>query len=380
MRGFLINTIIISVFLNFNSIIAQEQKDIVITLYRNSDCSLNNEKDFQQKRIQQLFNKERFLKCIKKSSRNIRRNKDNKVAYYYLALSTYEVYKEKSAPILFDRTLKFLKASQFNEDPKIQKYLTQNRKLIDDIHQEAIFLSESQHQGNRLKTLRRLQYVAELYDDSTDLYKKLVGLDNGLMIETSVSKGAEDKEIDIAGSIADKVVNQLERQLVNENQHSLSKFLVDNLGLEVDVHQAKIMDVSATQYGVCEFEGKEHNQEVIKYFKETGHEHIKRDETSWCSAYMSWCAKKAGLYYSNSLLARSWLKMGAKVIFPKPGDIVVFWREKINSWEGHVSIFLFEDKVTNEIFCLGGNQDGKVCVASYPSENVLGYRRIKPII
>lgn len=55
MRGFLLNTIIISVFLNFNSIIAQEQKDIVITLYRNSDCSLNNEKDFQQKRIKPII-------------------------------------------------------------------------------------------------------------------------------------------------------------------------------------------------------------------------------------------------------------------------------------------------------------------------------------
>ena len=97
MRGFLINTIIISVFLNFNSIIAQEQKDIVVTLYRTSTNSLNNDGEllYSQKRIQQIFNKENFLKCIKKASKNIRRNEQDKVAYYYLALSTYKIYEEK---------------------------------------------------------------------------------------------------------------------------------------------------------------------------------------------------------------------------------------------------------------------------------------------
>ena len=207
----------------------------------------------------------------------------------------------------------------------------------------------------------------------------MIALEKNLPLQINTSYEIKEKvEIE---TVAYLVVQQLEDQFQNlENQQNLSEFLINELGLIVDVNQAKVMDISASQYGVHEFEGNDHNNAVIKYFKETGHHHIKKDETSWCSAYMSWCAKKAGMFYSKSLLARSWLKIGTKVIFPQPGDVVVFWREKINSWEGHVSIYLYEDKETNQIFCLGGNQDGKVCVASYPSDNVLGYRRLKPII
>ena len=250
--------------------------------------------------------------------------------------------------------------------------------LLNLIHDEAIAISKSESMINRKRTLRRLEYVAEIFQDSTDLFKELIALENNIPFQSFTNNKVDQKKE--LKTVADLVVNQLEGQLLNStNEQKLSDFLTNELGLKVDIHQAKVMDISATQYGVEEFEGKDHNVDVIKYFKETGHNHIKKDETSWCSVYMSWCAMKAGMYYSKSLTARSWLKMGARVFLPQPGDIVVFWREKVNSWEGHVSIYLCEDKKSKQIFCLGGNQDGKVCVASYPSEQVLGYRRIKPI-
>ena len=380
MSGFLKNIIFFFVLISFNLIKAQDQKDVVVTLIRNTESSLSNDGEllYSQKRIQNIYRNDNYLKCIKKASKKITNNNKDKVAYYYLALSTFKLYQEKLNPLLFDRTLKFLKASQFNLDPTIRELQLNDKDLLEMIHQEALSLCENEAVINRNKTKRRLQYVAELYQDSTDLFKQLIGLKNKESLEISTANKYDDLEELL--TVSDLVIHQLESQLINNNQQTLSEFLTNQLGLEVDIHQAKIMDISATQYGVCEYEGKDHNKEVIKYFKETGHNYINKDETSWCSAYMSWCAKKAGLYYSKSLLARSWLKMGAKVTFPQPGDIVVFWREKVNSWEGHVSIFLYEDEKTNQIFCLGGNQDGKVCVAPYPSNNVLGYRRIKPII
>ena len=189
MSRFLKNTIFLFFLLNLNLIIAQEQKDIVVTLYRTSENSLNNDGEllYSQKRIQQIFNKENFLKCIKKASKNIRRNEQDKVAYYYLALSTYKIYEEKLDPILFDRTLKFLKASNFNEDTDIRKFHSENKKLIESIHQEAIALSENEDQLNRHKILRRLQYVAELYQDSTDLFKQILGLDDKEIFQAKIN-------------------------------------------------------------------------------------------------------------------------------------------------------------------------------------------------
>jgi hypothetical protein len=57
----------------------------------------------------------------------------------------------------------------------------------------------------------------------------------------------------------------------------------------------------------------------------------------------------------------------------------VFWREKKNSWQGHVSIFINEDPLGHQVFCLGGNQNDKVTLKAYPSEQVLGYRRLNTI-
>ena len=365
---------------SINTFHAQDQKDIVITLVRKpSTLQLScGELDFFQKRIQQTFQKEKYLKCIKRASYQIARNKQDKVTYYYLALSTFKIYEQKLNTLLFDRTLKFLKASDLNINPMVIELKLSDKILLDLIHDEAVAISEKECKINRNKSLRRLQYVADIFQDSTDLFKEMIALENNKSFHLGTINKIEDKVK--LKTVADLVVQQLEGQLKNNtNQQKLSEFLINELGLKVDVYQAKVMDISASQYGVNEFEGSDHNKDVIKYFKETGHNHIKKDETSWCSAYMSWCAKKAGMFYSKSLLARSWLKIGTRIMIPQPGDIVVFWREKVNSWEGHVSIYLYEDKESNQIFCLGGNQDGKVCVAQYPSNNVLGYRRLKPI-
>ena len=129
-------------------------------------------------------------------------------------------------------------------------------------------------------------------------------------------------------------------------------------------------------YGLKEIDGSQHNKSILNFFKETGNGKIKTDEDAWCSVFMGYCAKKAGLEYSKKLLAKSWLDIGSKVIDPKPGDIVVFWRENPDSWQGHVAIYLGKDLETNEIICLGGNQDNEVCIRQYAADRVLGYRKL----
>ncbi|MFN5911390.1 MAG: hypothetical protein ACK45H_08660 [Bacteroidota bacterium] len=54
--------------------------------------------------------------------------------------------------------------------------------------------------------------------------------------------------------------------------------------------------------------------------------------------------------------------------------MVVFWREAMDSYKGHVGIWLGE--TAEGVVCLGGNQDNSVCIRVYEKTNVLGYRRL----
>jgi hypothetical protein len=57
------------------------------------------------------------------------------------------------------------------------------------------------------------------------------------------------------------------------------------------------------------------------------------------------------------------------------GDIVVFWRESIKSWKGHVGFYIREKD--GWIYTLGGNQANQVKISAYPKSRVLSYRRLR---
>ncbi len=139
---------------------------------------------------------------------------------------------------------------------------------------------------------------------------------------------------------------------------------------------SKFLEVAFSQYGITEVAGNKDNPEVLKYFDEIGFNgSALKDETSWCSAFVNFCAKKAGLPFSGELTARSWLGVGQKVDIPTLGDIVVFWRENPGSWKGHVGIFIREEK--GVIYTLGGNQRNQVNITAYSKDRILGFRRLQ---
>ena len=135
------------------------------------------------------------------------------------------------------------------------------------------------------------------------------------------------------------------------------------------------MEIAFEEYGVREIKGAKDNPEILKYFQEIGYNGSQmKDETAWCSAFVNWVMKQANLSYSGKLNARSWLKIGQETKTPKLGDIVVFWREKRNSWKGHVAFYITENN--DYIYVLGGNQNNQVNIAAYPKERLLSYRKI----
>ena len=134
-----------------------------------------------------------------------------------------------------------------------------------------------------------------------------------------------------------------------------------------------ILEIAFSFYGLKEWTGEgESNPEVEEFFAELGYDYS--DDTAWCSAFVNYIAKKAGVEYTGKLNARSWMKAGSETDSPQPGDIVVFWRESKDSWKGHVAIYINE--MDDRVYALGGNQANMVNISSYPSYRVLGFRRL----
>lgn len=137
-----------------------------------------------------------------------------------------------------------------------------------------------------------------------------------------------------------------------------------------------ILKVAFGQLGVEEIPGQANNPQIVRYAEETNINGITDDEVPWCSTFVNWCAKQAGLQYSGKPNARSWLNVGTKVSVPEPGDVVVFWRGNPQSWEGHVALFLGFSEDLTRVFVIGGNQGNRVSVSAYRKETVLSFQRL----
>lgn len=139
----------------------------------------------------------------------------------------------------------------------------------------------------------------------------------------------------------------------------------------------ELLKIAIPELGQKEILGPEDNPTIVNYANKAGFTWVNDDETPWCSIFLNWCTKKAGLKGSGKANARSWLNVGKTTSNPKPGDIVVFWRESLDSWKGHVSIFFGFNKERDKVFCLGGNQGNMVSIMAYPSYQVLDFRKIE---
>jgi uncharacterized protein (TIGR02594 family) len=136
----------------------------------------------------------------------------------------------------------------------------------------------------------------------------------------------------------------------------------------------EILLESLKYYGTKEITGDSDNELIVQMLKDID-PNVRHDEVSWCSAYMNYLCKKLGYMHTNSLMARSWFSMPIEVLKPSLGDIVILWRNSPKSWEGHVGLYISEDK--DNIFVLGGNQSDQVNISPYLKTRVLGYRQTK---
>jgi len=135
-----------------------------------------------------------------------------------------------------------------------------------------------------------------------------------------------------------------------------------------------LVEIALAEYGKKEIEGSRHNMDIVNYAKESGFLWVNDDETPWCSLFLNWAAMESNLERSKKANARSWLSVGKEIIAPEIGDIVVFWRNSPESWQGHVGIYINEEG--EYVRVLGGNQGDQVNISKYSKKKVLGYRRL----
>lgn len=114
------------------------------------------------------------------------------------------------------------------------------------------------------------------------------------------------------------------------------------------------------------------NPVIDRMFDDVGHPTL-NDNTAWCAAYVGAMLKRAGMAHTGKLTARSYLDWGTPTDNPRPGDLVVFWRGKPDSWQGHVGFFV-EFTPSGDIRVLGGNQNNQVNISTYKKNRLLGYR------
>lgn len=90
---------------------------------------------------------------------------------------------------------------------------------------------------------------------------------------------------------------------------------------------------------------------------------------SWCAGFVSWCFSQnpAGMSFKYTVGARNildqfkkkgWAAGPKSGYAPQPGDIVVWWREKLAGWKGHVG--LVHQMRDGYLYTIEGNKSPRV--------------------
>ncbi len=109
---------------------------------------------------------------------------------------------------------------------------------------------------------------------------------------------------------------------------------------------------------------------------------------AWCAGFVSWCysQNKSGMPFEYSLGARNimnqfkkkgWMTPPGDDVDPQPGDIVVWWRERLAGWKGHIGIVHHAKE--GMLYTIEGNKSNRVQGFDYVHERMkklLGFGRV----
>ncbi len=137
-----------------------------------------------------------------------------------------------------------------------------------------------------------------------------------------------------------------------------------------DSEAPRWLEIAEREIGIKEAPGHADNPRVLEYHQATSLG-ARDDAVAWCSAFVNWCMREAGVPRTNSAAARSWLSWGESLATPRKGSVVVLKRGN-NPAQGHVGFYVGDG--IGQIRLLGGNQSDQVKVSQFPKSMLLGYR------
>lgn len=98
------------------------------------------------------------------------------------------------------------------------------------------------------------------------------------------------------------------------------------------------------------------------------------DEIPWCGLFVAHCMTSTlrdEPLPRNPLGARSWERFGAPCT-EQLGAVIVFWRERLDGWQGHVGLYAGQDNTAYHV--LGGNQGDAVSITRIAKGRKLALR------
>lgn len=169
-----------------------------------------------------------------------------------------------------------------------------------------------------------------------------------------------------------------------------SKMPDKSLGGSETGRQALQVAINEMQAGACEIGGNNMGKFVAKYLEPAG----LVPPQYWCASLVSWCflqasgGNKSKMPFKYSAGARNILSQfknkgwdftlnDGSGKMPEPGDIIVWWRGKIDGWSGHIG--LVHHSADGFIYTIEGNRSSKVEGFDYKVINMdklLGFGRI----
>jgi uncharacterized protein (TIGR02594 family) len=141
----------------------------------------------------------------------------------------------------------------------------------------------------------------------------------------------------------------------------------------------KWIEIAKGEVGQRETAGAKHNPRVVEYHQTTSLK-ATSDEVPWCSSFVNWCMKQAGIAGTGSAAAKSWLSWGTSCD-PRTGCVVVI-RQKFTGGDkstGSASgyhVGFLQSLTDTHVEILGGNQGDSVKLSKFPlaKYTVEGYR------
>lgn len=136
-----------------------------------------------------------------------------------------------------------------------------------------------------------------------------------------------------------------------------------------DTPQSRWLAIAQAEIGQAEFNGGGDNPRIEVYHGTTKGG-AAPDSVPWCSSFVNFCVRNAGLEGTDSKMARSWMDWGSDAAGFTPGCVVILKRGAPPL--GHVGFFVGTEG--GRIRLLGGNQSNRVGIASFDADKVIARR------